>query len=209
MATKTRPRERAPHLGPERRRPQVLDAARTLAVRDGIGAVTFGSLAAEMGVTRPVLYACFRDRVELLSALFDREQESLTASLMAALHESGGATTPEGAFVRGFTALFAAAAEQPEPWHLILHGEPDIALSHRVAEARSLITQEATSWIRPAMVRWWATESLDRKLPVLIEWFMATCESGIRSLLDDSNDWGAEDLGAFIGRAVCRAFESA
>lgn len=211
MTVEARPqrRERAPHLGPDRRRPQILDAARDLAIRDGIGSVTVGSLATEMGVTRPVIYACFRDRVELLSALLDREQAELTESVLVALHASGGATTPESAFVDGFSALMASAAERPGSWRLLLQGEPDLALSHRLAAARDVVTHEATAWIRPAMVRWWQTEDLDRKLPILIEWFMASCESGIRSLLDDGNDWGPDDLGQFLGRAVFRAFAGA
>lgn len=66
-------RERAAHLGPERRRPQVLDAALAIAVSDGIAAVTIGAVAQRLKVTRPVVYSCFPDRVELLRALLERE----------------------------------------------------------------------------------------------------------------------------------------
>lgn len=209
-ASAARPvRERAPHLGPERRRPQVLDAALSLAVREGIGAVTFGALATELGVTRAVVYACYPDRVTLVSALMDREEEALVGDLLDALHVSRVAQEPAQAFADGFTAVFTAVGRRPDSWRLILAGEPDPAVSERAAQARAVVRDHATAWIRPAMVAWWQTEDLDRKLPVLIDLFMATCESGIRSLLDPTNDWAADDLGPFLGRAVCRAFEQA
>ena len=209
MPTGTRARERAAHLGPERRRPQLLDAARTLAVRDGLGAVTFGALADELAVTRSVVYACYGDRVELLEALLDREEAALIADVLEALHGSGVGAEPERAFVDGFTALLTTVGRRPDAWRLLLESEPDRAVSARVAQARALVREKATDWIRPAMVAWWETADLDRKLPVLIDLFMATCESGIRSLLDDTNDWTAEDLGPFLGSAVLRAFEGA
>ena len=43
-AARTRPRVRAEHLGPEKRRPQILDAALDLATEHGIGALTIGAL---------------------------------------------------------------------------------------------------------------------------------------------------------------------
>lgn len=187
----------------------MLDAARSIAVRDGLGAVTIGAIATELGVTRPVVYACYRDRVELLGALLDREEAALVADILDALHDSGSGQDPQRAFVDGFTALLTAVTRRPDAWRLILAGEPDLAVSARVRQVRRLVSEKTTAWIRPAMVAWWATEDLDRKLPVLIEFFMATCESGVRSLLDEGNDWTADDLGAFLGSALFRAFERA
>ncbi|HSV41059.1 MAG TPA: TetR/AcrR family transcriptional regulator [Nocardioidaceae bacterium] len=204
-------RQRAPHLGPERRRPQVLDAALAIGVRDGIGAVTIGAVAAEMGVTRPVVYACYSDRVEMVEALLDREAAALTDAVLHALHSSGGIDNhdPEQAFVDGFRGLLAAATTRPESWRLLLTGEPDPALSERFRVSRGLIQEHATAWIAPAMVRWWQTPDLDRKLPVLMDLFMSSCESAVRSLLDEKNDWAPDDLGTFIGKAVHRAFSEA
>ena len=74
MSTKAPARKpRAAHLGPDRRRPLVLDTALRIAVEDGIGSVSIVSVASAMGVTRPVVYACFDDRVALLDALLNRE----------------------------------------------------------------------------------------------------------------------------------------
>jgi AcrR family transcriptional regulator len=187
----------------------VLDAALAIAVRDGIGGVTIGSVAAEMNVTRPVVYACFGDRVEMVEALLDREVPSLVKVVLDALHSSGGAADPEQAFVEGFRALLGAVTAAPATWRLVLAGEPDTALAARFRAARAHVTDQTTAWIAPAMQRWWQTPDLERKLPVLIELFMASCESAVRSVLDESNDWGPDDLGEFVGRAMHRAFKDA
>ncbi|GAB2978287.1 TetR/AcrR family transcriptional regulator [Nocardioides montaniterrae] len=204
-----RPRERASHLGPERRRPQVLDAALAIAVRDGIGAVTVASVAGEMGVTRPVVYACFCDRVEMVEALLDRETSALLESLVAALHSSGGIDDSELAFVSGFQALLATAAEAPDTWRFLFTGDPDPAVAERFRAARAHLQDRATRWIAPAMKHWWQTSDLEAKLPVLIELFMSSCESAVRSLLDERNQWDRNELGTFVGQAVHRAFEGA
>ncbi|MDQ0990089.1 TetR/AcrR family transcriptional regulator [Streptomyces sp. V3I7] len=202
-------RQRAPHLGPERRRPQALDAALAIAVRDGIGAVTVGSVATEMGVTRPVVYACFSDRIEMVEALLDRETSSLLDMLVSALHSTGGIEDSELAFVSGFKALLTAAAGAPDTWRLVFAGDPDPSVAERFRAARAHLQAEATRWIAPAMEAWWHTADLKRKLPVLIELFMGACESAVHSLLDESNTWSPEDLGTFVGKAVHRAFKDA
>lgn len=202
-------RQRAPHLGPERRRPHVLDAALAIAVADGIGAVTIGAVATSMGVTRPVVYACFSDRVELVEALLDRESANLLDAILTALHSSADPDDPERAFVDGFRALLNAAAAAPDTWRIVFAGEPDPAIAERFRAAKAHVQAQATEWIRPAMEHWWQTADLERKLPVLIDLFLSACESAVRSLLDPSNDWGPDDLGTFIGKAVHRAFADA
>jgi AcrR family transcriptional regulator len=204
----TSTRRRAAHLGPERRRPQVLDAALAIAVRSGIGAVTIQSVAAEMGVTRPVVYACFADRIDVVDALLEREGARLEASVLAALRGTGG-LAPEQAFIKGFQALLSSASEHADAWNLLLAGEPGPALSERFRKARDEVREHASAWIAPAMETWWQTPDLDAKLPVLIELFMSACESAIRSFLASTNTWDADRLGEFVGRAVFRAFRDA
>ncbi|MDI9897387.1 hypothetical protein QM797_21935 [Rhodococcus sp. IEGM 1381] len=57
MDTRNATRVRAEHLGPERRRPAVLDSALAIAVERGVGAVTMVAVAARACVTRPVTYS--------------------------------------------------------------------------------------------------------------------------------------------------------
>lgn len=201
-------RERAAHLGPERRRPQVLDAALQIAASDGLAAVTIGSVATQLGVTRPVVYSCFRDRVELIEALLQREDELLRAGLLDALH-TGRGDDPQAAFSAGYQALLRVVAERPAAWRLFFSAGTDPAMVDMLATVRGDIAASAIRWLGPALQRWWQTDDLDRKLPVIIELFMASSQAAARTLLDPGNDWDADELGAFYGRLMTRAFESA
>src|SRR5579875_316685 len=88
-------RERAAHLGPDRRRPEVLDAALALIVEDGVDAVTMGALADRLGVTRPVVYACYPGRSAVLEALLAREQQRLLAEVLRALPRTPPSKDPQ------------------------------------------------------------------------------------------------------------------
>ncbi len=202
------PRERAAHLGPERRRPQVLDAALAIAAASGTAAVTIGSVAERLGVTRPVVYSCFADRVEMINALIERERDSLLDGLLDALHTARG-DEPEAAFIAGFQALLRVVEARPDTWRLIFSANPDPAVADMIAMARQALAASAARWIAPALAAWWQTEDLDRKLPVLIELFVSSSEAAARSLLDPENDWTVDDLGQFYGQIMCSAFRAA
>ena len=67
-------RARAAHLGPELRRPLVLDAALPLFARDGFEAVSMQAIADAAGVSKPVLYSCYDSKEELFEELLRREE---------------------------------------------------------------------------------------------------------------------------------------
>lgn len=203
-----RPRERAAHLGPERRRPQVLDAALQIAADSGTAAVTIGAVAKHLGVTRPVVYSCFPDRVELLSALLDREGDALRETLLAALHTARGGD-PETAFIDGYRALLHAVESQPNTWRFVYLAHVDPAVADMVADTRRALAKSSSRWIAPALTAWWQTDDLNRKMPILTELFVSSSEAAVRSLLDPENDWDADSLGEFYGRLMCRAFAAA
>ena len=207
-ASTAKARGRAAHLGPERRRPQVLDAALDITVEQGVAQVTIGSIAERMGVTRPVVYACFEDRVALITALLERETAVLTESLMAALQSARG-TDPQSAFVAGYQSLLRAVAERPNSWRVVFSASPDPAVAGRFARVRAQLGEATSASIGPVLSTWWGIADAEAKLPILVEFFMSTCEAAVRSLLDDDNPWGAEDLGELYGRMVCTAFSAA
>lgn len=186
----------------------MLDAALAIAIESGITAVTIGAIAERLNVTRPAVYACFPDRVAILDALLERESESLLSRLLTALHTARG-DDPEAAFITGYQALLHVVEDQPDTWRLLFAANPDPAVSSKFAVTRQALTASATRWMRPALADWWHTADLDRKLPVLIEMFISSCESAVRSLLDVENNWAADDLGDFYGRFMCRAFHAA
>src|SRR5881275_911507 len=79
------PRQRAAHLGPERRRPLVLDAAFGLFVERGYEGTSMEAIAAAAGVTKPVVYDCFASKEELFAALLRREESRVLGQIAAAL----------------------------------------------------------------------------------------------------------------------------
>src|SRR5438128_7131431 len=83
--SKPTPRRRAAHLGPERRRPLVLDAALPLFVEHGYPATSMDMIAEAAGVTRPVIYDCFANKEELFTALLERESGRLLENALASL----------------------------------------------------------------------------------------------------------------------------
>jgi AcrR family transcriptional regulator len=205
-AAKTR--GRAAHLGPERRRPQVLDAALAITVEQGAGEVTIGAIADRMHVTRPVVYACFADRIEVITALLERETTNLRDALVEALHSARG-DDPETVFVDGFRSLLRVVADRPNSWRVVFAARPDPAVVDRFARVREEMASNAARWIGPALAAWWGFAELDVKLPVLIEFFLSACEAAVRSLLDPATALTADDLAVMYGRMVCAAFNSA
>ena len=67
-----------------RRRAELLDAADLVVQRDGASA-SMATIAAEAGITKPVLYRHFGDKAGLHAALAERHTERLLALLQAAL----------------------------------------------------------------------------------------------------------------------------
>ncbi|MEV6556400.1 TetR/AcrR family transcriptional regulator [Nocardia sp. NPDC051756] len=201
-----RPRQRAPHLGPERRRPQVLDTALAIAVEDGIAAITMAAVAERMNVTRPVVYACFADRVELIEALIQREESYLVDDLLGVMRRRD-VDAGETVFIEGFRALLEKATARPDAWRL-LYGNPDPAVADSFGRGRALAIERCSTLLRPTL-RAWGTEDAERKLPVLVELWVSAGEGAVRTLLADDGDWTAADLGAFVGAAVYRALRHA
>ncbi|MEV6340024.1 TetR/AcrR family transcriptional regulator [Nocardia vinacea] len=204
--TAVQPRQRAQHLGPERRRPQVLDTALAIAVEHGVAAVTMAAIAERMNVTRPVVYACFPDRVELIEALIQREESFLVGGVLEVLPPRD-VDADETVFVDGFRALLEKAAERPDAWRL-LYGNPDPAVADSFGRGRRLAIERCTTLLRPTL-RAWGTEDAERKLPALIELWVSAGEGAVRTLLAGEGGWDPQNLGAFVGAAVYRALRHA
>lgn len=201
-------RARAPHLGPERRRPQVLDAALRLAVEQGMHAVTMEAVAQRLEVTKPVVYSCFRSREELLTALLDREEQKLFAGVMSVLPKAMDLSKPEKLVVEGFQSLMTVAATQTDSWQLVLAANPDPAVAERYARAREQIMQRVAELLRPGLIAG-KIQDVDRKLPILTELFMSIGDGAVRTLITNRGDWTPQELGAFIGRLVLGSLQKA
>ncbi|WOC12172.1 TetR/AcrR family transcriptional regulator [Gordonia sp. MP11Mi] len=203
-------RTRAPHLGPGRRRPQILDAALAIASRDGISAVTMAAVASALDVTRPVVYAAYPSRSEILGALIAREETYLGEALSSILRDRRVNAT-ESVFVEGFQSLLEAVDARPESWQL-LYGNPDAEVTDLFGRGRTFVLARCCDLLRPTLAAW-ETQDADRKLPALVEFWVSAGEGAVRTLLasQEAGDgaWTPYDLGAFVGASVYRGLRGA
>jgi AcrR family transcriptional regulator len=198
--TAARGRLRAPHLGPERRRPLVLDAALRLFVAHGYRGTSMDAIAAAAGVTKPVVYECYASKEELFRALLDREEDHLLEAVAAALPREASFEDVEALLVNGLTALLTAAASAPDSWRVVFeaeHGEP--AIARRVRRSRTAIVAQLVGLVQPVLAGA-GVEDPERKAPVLAEILASVGEASVRTLLASAGEWEPHELGELIGR---------
>src|SRR3954471_24732588 len=98
------------------RRSQLLAAADRVVQRDG-SAASMNLIAAEAGITKPILYRHFGDKGGLYRALAARHIDQLLARLPAAVLTRGGLTARTRATV---DAYLAAVEEQPQVYRFLM-----------------------------------------------------------------------------------------
>ncbi len=201
-------RTRAAHLGPERRRPQVLDATLALAAEQGIRHVSMEAVAARLQVTKPVVYSCFASREELLTTLLEREEQRLLAGVMSALPSQLDLANPRQMMIAGFQALLQVASEHKESWRLVFTAEPDPGIADRYGQARRFVARRVAELMTPGLTIW-GVKDIDRKLPVLVELFMSIGDGSVRALIQDSQHWSPAELGEFVGELAFGALSKA
>ena len=198
-------RHRAEHLGPERRRPQILDAALDIAAAQGIAGVTIASVAERLDVTRPVVYSCFASRADLVDALLRREERYLDARLSEAVHERT-VNAGEDVFVEGFSAMLRVVVDRPQAWRLVF-GHPDPVVADLAGSGRAALVARCTRLLGPTLSAW-GIDDAQTKLPALVELWVSAGEGAVRTLLADDT-WTPESLGGVVGAAVYRALRGA
>jgi AcrR family transcriptional regulator len=199
-------RERAAHLGPERRRPLVLDAALGLFVERGYEGTSMDAIAEAAGVTKPVVYACFPGKAELFEALLRREEERVLGEIAGALPATGELDDPEAVLVEGFTAFLRAVTASPDAYRVIFLGEGGVnaAVARRVRRGRQMQVDAVT-----ALARGWLEERVDddaveRYARLVGHAVVGLAESGARLLLSERGEWTPETLGRELGGLAVR-----
>ena len=177
-----------------------------IAAEQGLTNVTMRAIASRMRVTRPVVYACFGSRGELLTALLDRESESTLNTLRAMLPPQRAGSIEE-MFIDGFRILLAAVSERPAAWQMIFAADPDPVLTDAIARGRVQVGLRVAAVMRPLLERWQVAD-LDGVLPPLTEVFLAISEAAIRMLLDTAQGWTAQSLAEVMGSAAYRAMRA-
>lgn len=132
---------RAPHLPLATRRELVLDAALRVMLRED-GPVSVDAVAAEAGVAKTVLYRCFVNRDDMITALEQRESERLTNELAAALRAARD-DEPVNAMRRFLATYFTGVAAAPDSYRLI-YDRPSPRASRLLREARTTVAHHLT-----------------------------------------------------------------
>src|SRR5262245_19044391 len=198
-------RKRAAHLGPERRRPQVLDAALDLFLESGYEGTSMAAVADAAGVTKPVVYACFPGKEELFRALLRREEERILGEIEGAF-EAADLSDPEGTLVDGFTGFLGAVAASPDVYRLIFLGEGggNMAVARRIQRGRQAqidaLSVLARGWLAQTGDSKRSAAELDASARLLGNAIAGLAESGARLLLSGTDEWTPESLGRELGR---------
>ena len=115
----------------EARRGELLDAA-DRAIRKGGPAVSMDEIAAEAGVTKPILYRHFGDKAGLSRALGERYLQLLLARLRQALERE---KTPEGRLSATIDAYLGLVESEPQLYRFVIQ-ETIAELAETIAEER-------------------------------------------------------------------------
>lgn len=102
----------------ERRRKELLEAADRVVLRDGPGA-SMNAIAAEAGITKPILYRHFGDKGGLYRALATRHTEALLAGLRAAL--DAPAATRRDRVEATLDTYLVAIETRPQVYRFLMH----------------------------------------------------------------------------------------
>ena len=209
--TKTREgggRKRAAHLGPERRRPEVLDAALELFLESGYEGTSMDAIARAAGVTKPVVYACFSGKDELFRSLLAREEERILSEIQGAFEDIDLAD-PEATLIEGYTGFLRAVAGSPDVYRLIFLGEGggNMAVARRIQAGREAqvraLADLPRNWVAQRGGRN-ETEAEDTAV-LLANSIVGLAESAARLMLSEPERWTPEGLGRQVGRLAAAA----
>ena len=188
-------RTRAAHLGPELRRPLVLDAALPLFARDGYDAVSMQAIADAAGVSKPVLYSCYASTEELFDELMAREERKLWHMVEDSVPAPGALGDKEDLLRFGLAALLRAVVEAPDAFRVIYlqrHGETRVERGREHWERR--MGEVLAAW----------TDLPDRETALLGRMLVALAELGFRVQLDEPGQWEPDALAAYLAGVVVR-----
>lgn len=202
-------RKRAAHLGPERRRPLILDTAYELFLRRGYEGTSMAAIAAAAGVSKPVVYDCFASKDDLFSAMLDREEERIIGETQQALETSGGVADPEGTLIRGYEAFLQAVADSPATYRVIFLGEggSNEAVAARIERGLERQAQAAGAIARTWVERFSSLEGEEAAAAAALlgQTIVGLAQVGARTLLRDPEHWTPATLGEKLGRMAWAA----
>lgn len=134
-------RRRLPRADRER---QTLEVARRLFAERGYAATTMDDVAAQVGVTKPLLYAYFGNKEGLYLACMEPAGEALLAAVIEAVEAADG---PADAMARGARAFFDFVDRDRDAWRVLFDETVPAAgtVARRVAEYRERLTETVSA----------------------------------------------------------------
>jgi AcrR family transcriptional regulator len=198
-------RVRAAHLGPERRRPLILDAALEVYVQRGYRGTSMQAVADAAGVTKPVVYECYPNKDELLLVLLDREERRLLDAINDALPRNPTFDNVEALLQVGLTAFLTAAGQATNSWRVVFESRrgSDSVVTARVRRARDMILDQISALVRLYMESA-EVDDVERKVPVVAELLASVAESCARMLVLEHYPWTAAELATYVSRLITR-----
>lgn len=198
-------RARAAHLGPERRRPLILDAALEVYVERGYRGTSMQAVADAAGVTKPVVYECYPSKDELLLALLDREERRLMDAISEALPSNLVSDNTEAVLAAGFTAFLVGVGQAPNSWRVVFDSGwgSGSAVAARVRRVREMVVGQLRELVRQSMIVA-EIDDIDRKAPVVAEVIATVAESCARMLVLEHYPWTAAELATYVARLLAR-----
>jgi len=201
---------RAAHLGPEVRRPLVLDAALAVWLERGYRGTTMALIAAEAGVSKPVLYDCYLDKDQVLEALINREEERLVSAAQGALPSSLGLDDIEAVMRAAYEAFFTAALDYPASWRVVFEAQGiNGEIADRIVRARAMIAEQLQTMVAHYFDAR-RTELSARDARLYSENLIALAETNAAMLLNQESggEWNAAALAASITRFVLQGWQT-
>ncbi len=201
-------RARAEHLGPERRRPLILNVAFELFLKHGYRGTSMDAIARAADVTKPVIYACFASKAELFGALLDREEQRMLDHFSAALKTSTDFKDLQATLSTGFTAMLQAVSDTPDIYRIALlgAGDTEAAIDARVRHGReqriAAIATVARTWLQGQI----PDRRLDTTANFVGQTLLGIGEAGVRTMLASPDRWTPQTLGRTLGRFAASGY---
>lgn len=183
----------------------ILDAALEVYVERGYRGTSMQAVADAAGVTKPVVYECYRNKDELLLALLDREERRLRDAITDALSTSPPFDNVEAVLAAGLTAFLTAAGQATNSWRVVFESrrDSDSVVTVRVGRARAVILGQVQDLVRIYMDMN-QVDDAERKVPVVAELLAAVAESCARMLVLEQYPWTAVELATYVSRFLTR-----
>jgi AcrR family transcriptional regulator len=125
---------------------QIVTTARALFAARGYGEVTMEDVAAEVGVTKPLLYAYFGNKERLYLTCMQPAGEALIDTVVRAVDGS----TPAEALARGVEAFFEFVAADREAWRVLF--DETLPVSGEVAGSVAAYRERLTGLVTGSLL---------------------------------------------------------